>query len=53
LKKKASGVLGNLLKRYYYIEKSQDSYFLRYKDEEKDSTFKGEIDLERIISISQ
>lgn len=43
--------MGNLLKRYYYIEKSGDSYFLRYKDEEKHTTFKGEMDIEKILSI--
>jgi len=43
--------MGNLLKRFYYIEKDADKYVLRYKDEEKHTTCKGEMDIEKILSI--
>ena len=44
--------MGTLLKRYYYIEKIGETYSLLYKDEEKDKGYKGEMDIEKILSIS-
>jgi hypothetical protein len=45
-------VISQWQKRYYYIQKSSDTYSLLYKDDEKDTVTKGEIDIEKILSIT-